>query len=79
MSDGDNATPESAAPQSGSDDPDKWVTRTSRQAPAAAPWERGPAPTEASTGNHTDGVPVADLIARLTGEIPVVPSTGTAI
>lgn len=72
MSDGDNATPESAAPQSGSDEPDNWVTRTSRPAPAAAPWERGPAPTEASTGNHTDGVPVADLIARLTGEIPVV-------
>ena len=26
----------------------------------------------ALTGNHTDGVPVADLFARLTGEIPAV-------
>ena len=72
MSDGDNATPDSPAPQSGSDDPNKWVTRPSRPAPAAAPWERASTPTEASTGNHTDGVSVADLIARLTGEIPVV-------
>ncbi len=72
MSDGDNATPDSPAPQSGSDEPNKWVTRTSRPAPAAAPWERGSIPAEASTGNHTDGVPVADLIARLTGELPVV-------
>ena len=71
MSDGENATPDSAAGTSGADDPNEWITRTSRSAPATAPWERTSIPRQ-SAGNHTDGVPVADLIARLTGEIPVV-------
>ncbi len=69
MSDGEDATPDSPAPGSGPDDPNRWVTRNQRAAPTSAPWERVPAGRRAS---HTDGVPVADLIARLTGEIPVV-------
>jgi LCP family protein required for cell wall assembly len=77
MGDGDNATP--GDPDSGSKGPSKWLTRTTRPAPAAAPWERRPIPPAdepeddgVATGNHTDGVPVADLFARLTGEIPAV-------
>ncbi len=69
MSDGENATPDSPAERSGTDESNEWITRTSRPAPATAPWERKSVP---KPGNHTDGVPVADLIARLTGEIPVV-------
>ena len=46
MGDDDNATP--GDPYSGSDsgskDPSKWLTRTTRPAPAAAPWERRPIP-----------------------------------
>ena len=63
----------------GSEGPSKWLTRTTRPAPAAAPWERRTIPPvdesdsdSALKGNHTDGVPVADLFARLTGEIPAV-------
>jgi LCP family protein required for cell wall assembly len=71
MSDGDNATPGSAG-SSGSDGDNKWLTRSQRPAPGAAPWERRASPdseqtdTE-TTGNHTDGVTVADLIARVSG------------
>jgi LCP family protein required for cell wall assembly len=38
--------------------------------PGATPWER--APVESTGGNHTDGVTVADLFAKVTGEIPRV-------
>ena len=77
MDDGDNATP--GDPYSGSAGPSKWLTRTPRPAPAAAPWERQAIPPiddepDAGnvTGNHSAGIPVADLIARLTGDIPAV-------
>lgn len=74
MSDGDNATPGSADSAGGADN--KWLTRSQRPSPGAAPWERKTSPdsehtdTE-STGNHTDGVTVADLIARVSGDTAV--------
>ena len=75
MSDGDNATP--GRPwASDSDGANQWLTRTPRPSRAAAPWERRPGAepddTDASppTGNHTDGVTVADLIAKITGSAP---------
>ena len=75
MSDGDNATPGQHRALPEPDGASKWLTRTPRPAPGAAPWERRqfaphdePGPT--AGGNHTDGVTVADLIAKVTGEIP---------
>ena len=67
MSDGDSATPgQHRAP-----DPDEQVrvTRTPRPAPPAAPWERATAASQRSrtSGNHTEGVTVADLIAKVAG------------
>jgi LCP family protein required for cell wall assembly len=68
MSDGDNATP--GLPGAG-DNP--WLTRSARPSPGAAPWERnshsdsGDIDKEEHTGNHTDGVTVADLIAKVHG------------
>jgi len=78
MSDGDNATPGrhgqggSSAPD-GPSDTSKWHTRSARPAPGAAPWERArvsddDAPPAAPPGNHTDGISVADLIAKLNGD-----------
>ena len=77
MSDGDNATPGSAG--SSAEPDNKWLTRSQRPSPGAAPWERKSSPEnpEADTestgrpGNHTDGVTVADLIARLSGQSAV--------
>jgi LCP family protein required for cell wall assembly len=75
MSDGENATP--GRPRaSDSNGDNQWLTRSPRPSRAAAPWERQPAvepeDTDASsvTGNHTDGVTVADLIAKVTGAAP---------
>ncbi|MGW0159562.1 LCP family glycopolymer transferase [Mycobacterium sp. NPDC003323] len=65
MSDGDNATPGRSDRARGDND---WLTRSERPAPGAAPWER--AGTPSSTGNHTDGVTVADLIAKLAADKP---------
>jgi LCP family protein required for cell wall assembly len=95
MSDGDNAAP-GRRPPGPPDDADpssstQWLTRSVRPTPAAAPWERSPISkpdvpdpmdddAEPSAGNHTDGVTVADLIAKVSGVepatdvIPVVPS-----
>jgi LCP family protein required for cell wall assembly len=83
MSDGDNATPGRHG-RGASSSPDdlsetyQWHTRRSQPLPGAAPWERAhvsdddEAPTEepsaSSPGNHTDGVTVADLIAKLNGD-----------
>jgi LCP family protein required for cell wall assembly len=75
MSDGDNATPDlpSTPGPSGPDGDNQWLTRTPRPSPGAAPWERRAGSesedTDAAkpTGNHTDGVTVADLIAKLNG------------
>ncbi|BBZ19206.1 LCP family protein [Mycolicibacterium gadium] len=83
MSDGDNATPgrHGRGASSSPDDQSEtyqWHTRRSHPSPGAAPWERAhvsdndDAPTEepsaSSVGNHTDGVTVADLIAKLNGD-----------
>ena len=75
MSDGDNATPgrPRASDLNGAN---QWLTRSSRPTRAAAPWERRPGAesegtdTSPPTGNHTDGVAVADLIAKITGSAP---------
>ena len=79
MSDGDNATPglpgRPGPPDTGGDN--KWLTRSPRPSPGAAPWERtGNSDSEdvekgAQTGSHTDGVTVADLIAKVHGAASV--------
>src|SRR5689334_2781669 len=88
MSDADNATPgrRRTSDTNGADpnDPNQWLTRSPLPPRAAAPWERGSAaeppetdPPEA-TGNHTDGVTVADLIAKVTGAPADLPSKHAA-
>lgn len=78
MRDGDNATP---SHRRGSGDhksdpwANQWLTRKPRPSTVAAPWERltvspptpdpGPNDDHDSGGSHTDGVPVADLIAKI--------------
>ncbi|MDT5332710.1 MAG: hypothetical protein QOF31_4007, partial [Mycobacterium sp.] len=79
MSDGDSATPGPprlpGPPDAGGDN--QWLTRSPRPSPGAAPWERNgtsePEVVETSrqTGNHTDGVTVADLIAKVHGDSSV--------
>ncbi len=78
MSDGDNATPGlPGARSSHAGGDNQWLTRSARPSLGAAPWERhgtsGSADVEpdAPTGNHTDGVTVADLIAKVHGESSV--------
>ncbi|OBK74538.1 LCP family protein [Mycobacterium sp. 1274761.0] len=77
MSDGENATPGRPRASDASGD-NEWLTRSPRLPRAAAPWERqtrvDSESTESpvsfstgSTGSHTDGVTVADLIAKVTG------------
>lgn len=70
MSDGGNATPgQHRAP-----DGDERVSRTPRPAAGSAPWERAPAAAPPS-GNHTQGVTVADLIAKVSGSrAPIEPT-----
>ncbi|CAJ1579718.1 LCP family protein [[Mycobacterium] wendilense] len=72
MSDGENATPGRRAPEPHGDN--QWITRTPRPKPDAAPWERTPdpesAPRSGRAGNPRDGITVADLIARVTGDVP---------
>lgn len=77
MSDGDNATPDPPG-RFGSDGDNRWLTRTPRPLPGAAPWERqGRSDRDErgseSTGHHTDGVTVADLIAKVNGATAVPP------
>jgi LCP family protein required for cell wall assembly len=77
MSDGDSAAPGHRSPEPsddaepGSSKPvNDWLTRSVRPAPGAAPWERSgisDEPSSAPVGNHTDGVTVADLIAKVSG------------
>ena len=63
MSDGENATPDPhVAPE----------PRASRPSQGSAPWERVPA---TPAGNHSEGVAVADLIAKLTGSQQINPVT----
>jgi LCP family protein required for cell wall assembly len=76
MGDGDNATPGPPRPSWPSDagGDSQWLTRSQRPSLGAAPWERSskPEPDQAEsakpTGNHTDGVTVADLIAKVRGD-----------
>jgi len=80
MSDGDSAAPgrrqrsEPDDPSSGAEKPAKpvndWITRSTRPTPGAAPWERHTTASATPAGNHTDGVTVADLIAKITGTAP---------
>jgi LCP family protein required for cell wall assembly len=81
MSDGDNATPgpHGSGGSSAPDGSNQWLTRTPRPSPGAAPWERRaksdaeePEASDA-VGHHTDGVTVADLIAKLNGDHAVPP------
>jgi LCP family protein required for cell wall assembly len=88
MSDGDNATPgrhgrgASSSPDDSSETY-QWHTRSPAPSPGAAPWERAhasyddespaAAPSASTPGNHTDGITVADLIAKLNGD-QAVPS-----
>jgi len=93
MSDGENAAPG----RQSSETPDdagagelsgdelsgdkKWLTRSPKSKPGAAPWERAGFVTRGETespepdaaeptqgGSHTDGVTVADLIAKVAGK-----------
>jgi LCP family protein required for cell wall assembly len=77
MSDGDNATPglPSLPGPAGPGGDNPWLTRNPRPSPVAAPWERsgssepeGVEQARQQTGNHTDGVTVADLIAKVHGD-----------
>ena len=85
--DGDDAVSgrRSSGTPDGSDEPENlWLTRSVRPTPGAAPWERGRrsevgGPDEGSdiepepAGNHVAGVTVADLIAKMSGELPRTP------
>jgi LCP family protein required for cell wall assembly len=83
MSDGDNATPgrhgrgDSSTPDDRSD-AYQWHTRSAAPLPGAAPWERASVADDdaqpvSTPNNHTDGITVADLIAKLNGH-EAVPS-----
>jgi LCP family protein required for cell wall assembly len=79
MDEGDNATSGHGSSDGPGDADNRWLSRSSRPTPGAAPWERltpqPPGDAEAG-GNHTDGVSVADLIARLTGDVPAALQPG---
>lgn len=78
MSDGENHTPGRPRPDDADGD-NQWLTRSPRPMRGAAPWERAAAQESdiqepdadqvgtPPTGNHTDGVTVADLIAKVAG------------
>ena len=64
MSDGDNATPgQHRAPDPG----EERITHAPRPASGSTPWERAATSRSAPKGNHTEGVTVADLIAKVGG------------
>jgi LCP family protein required for cell wall assembly len=73
MSDGDNATPGRRRRSSADQSDSQWITRSPQPLPGAAPWERqdrplpDDSPADEPTGSHTDGVTVADLIAKVAG------------
>lgn len=88
MSDGENATPGRRRPSDVNgaerDSVNEWLTRSSMPPRAAAPWERGSSADSeendaaATAGNHTDGVTVADLIAKVTGAPADIPKRHAA-
>ncbi|MBU3751186.1 MAG: LytR family transcriptional regulator, partial [Mycobacterium sp.] len=63
MSDGENATPG----QTGGPPGDERVIPPPQPRSAKPPWERDHVPGT-PTGTHSEGVAVADLIAKITGE-----------
>jgi LCP family protein required for cell wall assembly len=73
MSDGDNATPGLPGAPGPPGGDNRWLTRSPRPSLGAAPWERngnsdsGETEKAEQTGSHTDGVTVADLIAKVQG------------
>src|SRR6202051_3938178 len=73
MSDGDNATPGHRGGSVG-DNTNQRLTRRPRPPIAAAPWERGgvrqatPHRPDWKGGHHSDGISVAELIAKLAGD-----------
>ncbi len=73
MSDGDNATPGLPGAPGPPGGDNRWLTRSPRPSLGAAPWERngnsdsGETDKAEQTGSHTDGVTVADLIAKVQG------------
>lgn len=71
MSDGDNATPGQGRGADGQ--PDRAPHPTSGR----APWERAPAPGQG--GTHSEGVSVAELIAKVTGSTTINPVTRRSV
>ncbi len=79
--DGQGGSSAPDGPQDAYQDAYQWDTPGSWPTPGAAPWERagvtGPnhdadhEGAAAPTGNHTDGITVADLIAKLNGDAAV--------
>ena len=73
MSDGDDATPGHRGGSVG-DNTNQRLTRRPRPPIAAAPWERGgvrqaiPHRPDSEGGHHTDGISVAELIAKMAGD-----------
>ena len=65
MSDGDNATPGRRRLPTGHPSDGQRITRSPRPLPAAAPWERQDSADAEPTGSHSDGITVADLIAKV--------------
>ena len=74
MSDGDNATPD----QSGAPEGDDRTVRIPQANSGKAPWERAHTPSQ-PTGTHSEGVAVADLIAKITGSPTVNPVTRRSV
>lgn len=74
MSDGENATPG----QSDGPEGDKRVTPVPQPNSGRAPWERD-YPRGTPSGTHSEGVAVADLIAKITGVQGVNPVTRRSV
>ena len=74
MSDGENATPGHSDGPEG----DKRVARVPQPNSGRAPWERD-YPRASASGNHSEGVAAADLIAKITGVQGVNPVTRRSV
>ena len=74
MSDGENATPG----HRGGPEGDKRVARVPHSNSGRAPWERDH-PRASASGNHSEGVAAADLIAKITGVPGVNPVTRRSV
>jgi LCP family protein required for cell wall assembly len=74
MSDGENATPGHGDGPEG----DKRAARVPQPNSGRAPWERDH-PRASASGNHSEGVAAADLIAKITGVQGVNPVTRRSV